>query len=296
MFRNLNPSALGLSGHQSEIIELALTYGFRGVDINIEEFAARVKLHGVKYARRLIDSAKIRAGSFLLPVAWEVDDEPFKKELERLGEFAQVAADMGCARCLCTVAPAGDKRPYHENFEFHRRRFAEICRVLEPAGVSLGVGFRAPETLRKGQAFQFIHDFDALSLLLNMVGAANLGMLVDVWDLHVSGGGVENVRSLPVRQIVAVQLADLPLDARASEVTDQARLLPGAGGQIDASACLAALAEMGYDGPVSVKPDRRAFESSRRDRIVKQAGDALDKVWKAAGLTSDGKLAVAATR
>jgi sugar phosphate isomerase/epimerase len=295
MFRNLNPSVLGLTGHQSEIIELALTYGFRGMDINIEEFTARVRLHGVKYARRLLDSAKLRVGSFQLPVAWEADDEAFTRELDRLGELSRVAADMGCTRCLGTVAPAGDKRPYHENFEFHRRRLAEMCRVLEPAGVLLGVGFRAPETLRKGQAFQFVHDFDALSLLLNMVGAENLGMLVDVWDLHLSGGSVENVRGLPIRQIVAVQLADLPLDARASEVTDQARLLPGSGGQIDASAYLVTLAEMGYDGPVSVKPDRRALESSRRDRIVKQAGEALDKVWKAAGLTSDGKPA-AATR
>jgi sugar phosphate isomerase/epimerase len=296
MFKNLNPSALGVSGHQSEIIELALTYGFRGLDINIEEFSARVKLHGVKYARRLIDSAKIRVGSFQLPLNWDIDDEAFKKELQKLAEHAAVATDMGCTRCLCTVAPASDKRPYHENFEFHRRRFAEICRVLEPAGVTLGAAFCAPEGLRKGQAFQFVHDFDALSLLLNMVGVPNLGMLVDVWDLYVSGGGVENVRSLPVQQIVAVRLADVPPETRPAELTEQARLLPGVAGQIDCVGYLTTLAEMGYNGPVSVRPDRRAFESSRRDRIVKQAGDALDKVWKAAGLTSDGKLSVAASR
>ena len=33
MFKNLSPSALGISGHQSEIIELALTYGFAGMDL-----------------------------------------------------------------------------------------------------------------------------------------------------------------------------------------------------------------------------------------------------------------------
>ena len=58
MFKNLNPSALGISGHQSEIIELALTYGFTGLDVNMAEFAVRVRLKGMAYARRLIDSAQ----------------------------------------------------------------------------------------------------------------------------------------------------------------------------------------------------------------------------------------------
>ena len=47
-------------------------------------------------------------------------------------------------------------------------------------------------------------------------------------------------------------------------------------------------------GPVTIKADRSAFENSRRDRIVKQAGDVMDRLWKAAGLTSEGKLAAAA--
>ena len=46
MFKNLNLAALGLAGQTSEIIELALTFGFQGLDINIQEFATRVKLHG----------------------------------------------------------------------------------------------------------------------------------------------------------------------------------------------------------------------------------------------------------
>ncbi len=296
MFKNLNSSALGVSGHQSEIIELALTYGFRGIDVSVEELAARVKLHGMKYARRLIESARMRLGTFQLPLEWDVDDEPFRKDLEKLPQYAQVAAEIGCKRCVCTIQPAGDKRPYHENFEFHRRRFAEVCQALEGAGVRLGVGFRAAESLRKGKAFQFIHDLDALLLLLNMVGSPNVGVLVDVWDLHVSGASLEAVRSLSAQQIVAVQLADIPADKAPAELTEQHRLLPGASGQIDGAAVLTMLAELGYDGPVTPKADRKSFESARRDRIVRQAGEAIDKVWRAAGLSSDGKLAVTAAK
>jgi len=294
MFKNLDPSALGVTGHQSEILELALTYGFRGIDLNMVEFAGRVKLHGLAYGRRLLDSAKIRIGTFPLPIEWDVDDESFKRQLEGLAECSQMAAELGCTRSVCSIAPAGDKRPYHENFEFHKRRFAEICRVMEPAGVRLGVGFRAAEGLRKGQAFQFIHDLDALLLLLNMVGAPNVGLLLDVWDLVLAGGSVEAVRGLTARQVVAVRLADLPADVPTTEITEAHRMVPAIEGRIDCVSVLAALSDAGYDGPITIKVDRSAFESTRRDRIVRQAGEALEKLWKAARLSPDGKLIPAA--
>ena len=146
MFKNLNPSALGISGHQSEIIELALTYGFTGLDVNMAEFAARVRLKGMPYARRLIDSARIRVGTFALPLEWDTDDESFQKDLTKVSEYAGCAAELGCTCATAVLAPAGDKRPYHENFEFHRHRFQDICAALKPAGVRLAVGFLAPST------------------------------------------------------------------------------------------------------------------------------------------------------
>ena len=287
MFKNLNPTGLGVSGHQSEIIELALTYGFGGMDLNIVEFATRARLKGVEYARRLIDSANakmgLRLGTFAFPFDWDTDDEMFAHDMKKLPEYAQAAAAAGCTRCTATVAPGCDKRPYHENFEFHKTRFQEICRVFEPAGVRLGIGFRAAEYLRKDQAFQFIHDLDALTLLVNMVSAPNVGLMLDIWDVVVSGGSLDSVRKLPAHQIVAVQVADLT--ANVGEIDDKSRLLPGAeGGKIDIATLLVYLKSAGYDGPVTPRPSRGIFQSRRRDLVIKQAGEALDKVWRAAGM------------
>ena len=296
MFKNLNPAALGISGHQSEIIELALSFGFAGMDLEASEFAARARIHGMPYARRLIDSAKIRLGTFELPLRWETDDETFQKEIKKLPEIVRAAAEVGCTRCVATLAPAVDSRPYHENFEFHRHRFSKICAVLEPEGVWFGVGFQAAEYLRKDKAFQFIHDLDALTLLMNMVNAPNMGLLLDVWDLVAGGGSLETIRNLPLGQIVAVQVAEMPSDVPVSELDETSRLLPNAEDcRIDVAAALTILAEFGYNGPVTVRPSRGAFHSRRRDVVVKQAGEALDKVWRAAGLTPEGKLAVPAT-
>jgi sugar phosphate isomerase/epimerase len=283
MFKNLNPSALGVSGHQSELIELALTYGFAGIDLNIQEFAARARLKGMPYAKRLIQSAGIRIGTFSLPLEWDTDDESFHKELEKLPELAQCAAELGCTRCTALLAPAGDARPYHENFEFHRRRFQEICTTLKPSGVRLAVGFQALESLRQNRAFQFIHDLDALTLLLNMVAAPNLGLLLNIWEVVACGGSLESVRKIPVQQIVAVQVADMPPDTPLAELDDKSRLLPGSENpRIDVAGFLAFLREIGYDGPVTAKPSRNVFQSRRRDVIIKQTSEALDKVLKAA--------------
>jgi sugar phosphate isomerase/epimerase len=295
MFKNLNASALGVSGHQSEIIELALTYGFRAMDVNIVEIAGRAEAHGMPYARRLIDSAEIRIGTFGLPLDWDTDDEAFKPALEKLPEYARVAAELGCTRSVATIAPAGDKRPYHENFEFHRHRFTDVCKALEPSGVRLGVGFRGAEGLRKHQAFQFIHDLDALLLLVKMVGAPNIGVVLDTWDLHAGGGSLDDLRNLSAEQIVAVQLADVPPDGPPpAELTETSRMLPQPEGGLDLPAYLAALAELGYDGPVTPKPSRRALRARRRDSIVQEVGEALGRIWKAAGLTADGRLAARA--
>ena len=143
------------------------------------------------------DSAKIHLGQFSVADGDGSRRGDVQKDLKKLPEYAQAAAEVNCTRCVVTLAPAGDSRPYHENFEFHRRRLHDICRALQPAGVSLAIGFRAAEYLRKQQAFQFIHDLNALTLLVNMVDAPNVGVLVDVWDVVAGGGSLDSIRKLP---------------------------------------------------------------------------------------------------
>ena len=290
MYKNLNASALGVTGHQSEILELALTYGFRGVDLDIIDFTTRAKRRGIDYAARLIRSANIHASAFELPFDCDSDDDVFKAQLATLPEYAKMAAEVGCTRCLTTIAPAGDTRPYHENFEFHRRRLGEICAVLAAAGVTLGLGFRAAADLRKSQAFQFIHDLDAAMLLLNMADASNIGIVLDLWDLTVCGGSLDNVQGLPAEQIVAVRVAQLPEDVVAADATEANRLLPGEAGPIDVPAYLRLLQEKGYQGPVTPAPNRDSLGKPRRDVLARAAGDAMNAIWQAAGLTSDQRI------
>jgi sugar phosphate isomerase/epimerase len=296
MFKNLNSEALGVSGSQSQLIEMALSFGFKGIDLDILDFTEQVKAHGLPHARRLIDSAKLKLGSFKLPVDWRGDDATFKKDLDLLPAYIATAAELGCTRVVTHVEPGCDQRPYHQNFEFHRQRLTEIAKKLEPSGIRLGVGFIAAADVRHGKAFEFIHNLDALLMLLSMVTAKNVGVSLDVWQLYAGGGSIDSLKKLTAEKIVTVQLADATNDPAAEKWHSKNRLFPGETGVIDCPAILVALAEKGYDGPVTPVPHVNRVANMRRDAIAKLAGEKLDQVWKAAGLSPAGKLAASTAK
>ena len=107
-------------------------------------------------------------------------------------------------------------------------------------------------------------------------------LILDVWDLVACGGSIDLVRTIPVQQIVAVQVADMPANVPLPEVDEKtSRLLPGGeNGRIDLAGFLAVLREKGYDGPLTVKTSRNAFQSRRRDVVIKQTSEALEKIMR----------------
>jgi sugar phosphate isomerase/epimerase len=293
MYRSLGTAGLGITGRQSEIIELALSFGFKGIDLDLDEFQQQVVVHGLAHARRLIDSARLKLSTFRLPVVWDEDEATLESARPRLAELLALAQQVGLSRAVTTVAPANDLRPYHENFELHRRRLAELGSLCGSHGVRLGLEFVATADARAGRAFQFIHTFDALATLGSMVGSEAVGLVVDVWQIHAAGQSLDEVKKLPKEKIVAVYLSDAPADIPAGELTPAQRLLPGETGGIDLAAWLVALAELGYDGPLIPMAHPDATAGMGREQIVRTAGERLEAVWKAAGLTPGGKLTVA---
>ncbi|MGD9645483.1 MAG: sugar phosphate isomerase/epimerase family protein [Pirellulales bacterium] len=290
MYRDLSLQTLGLAATQAEQIELALTYGFRGLDLDVVEFQERVATYGMPHSRRLLDSAKLRITACRLPLDPAADEPDFRQALEQFKPQAELAAAIGCTRVVTTLAPGCDSLPYHENFELHRKRFGEIAAVLAPLEMRLGVGFAAAANLRSDKSFEFIHKLDALVMLVGTVGAKNVGVVVDLWDHYASGGTIEELRKLSPQQIVQVCVADAPLDRPREELTNEERLLPCETGVIDLPAQLVLLAEVGYDGPITPVPDRQRMGNLGRDATIRQIGAAMDQLWKAAGLTPGGKL------
>ncbi len=293
MYRNLSPAALGISGRQSEIIELSLSYGFKGIDLDLVDFQQAVKTYGLPHGRRLLDSAKLKLSAFRLPLVWDESDDAYKAGLPVVEELAKLAAEIGVGAAITRIAPANDLRPYHENFEFHRRRLAELGEMLGQHKLRLGLEFSASAELRKDRAFQFVHSFDALATMLGMIRIPNVGAVVDLFALHASGGTLDEVRKLGAARIVTVLASDAPADKPAAELTDADRLLPGENGAIDLTAAITTLAEMGYEGPLTPAASPVSTKGQKRDQIVKIAGERIAQAWNAAGLSPSGKLVAA---
>jgi sugar phosphate isomerase/epimerase len=294
MFRNLSTDSLGVSGRQSEIIELALSFGFKGVDLDLVDFQQQVQLNGLARARRLLDSAKLKIGTFRLPLVWDDTDEVYQQGLQSLAESLKLASDVGAVRAVTSLSPANDARPYHENFEFHRRRLTELGELLASHGIRLGIEMAASAALRKNRAYQFIYTLDALAMLVSMIRSANVGIVLDPWQVRAGGGAIDDAQKIGGSRIVAVYLSDAPADVPPTELTDEQRLLPGETGAIDSAAVLTRLADWGFDGPVTPRAHRSRVVGMRREQVVKLAGQRLDDAWKSAGLNSAGRLGLGA--
>lgn len=90
--------------------------------------------------------------------------------------------------------------------------------------------------------------------LLRMAGAANGGLLLDIW--HITRGGIpyDAIATIPPGQLTAVELADAASTIQGTLLNDTLhhRKLCGEG-SFDIPAFLAAVARIGYDGPYGVE-------------------------------------------
>ena len=295
MYKNLNSVALGVSGRQSELIELALTYGFRGMDIDIRDLVKRAEGRGVDHATRFLlsarDNDRLRVGGCDLPVDWEGEESTYKADLAQLPKVVELAASVGAKACLTTVMPGSDSQPYHENFEFHRQRLGEIADVLSGFEMRLGIGFESAPVHRANKQYEFIHQAEPLLTLMKTIGVTNVGIVLDTWHWHVGGGASDQLSELSPDQIISVRIADLPGDADLTLVDEKQRVAPEAGGLVDCAGTLKLLAQIGFEGPVALVPDAASFRSRTRDKIVQRAANVLDELWIAAGLVKTASAA-----
>jgi sugar phosphate isomerase/epimerase len=282
MFRNLSTVAMPLAGRPSELIELALSFGFDSMDIDIVDFQQQAEAFGVEHARRLMVSARLKSGMFHLPVDLAGDDAAFEAGMKLLPGRLEMAEATEALRASATIAPASDEHAFKDFFELHRQRLDTIGDMLAKRGITLGLAVAPEAEAREGKANQFIHTFEAL-LGLVAVSHKNVGAIVDAWAMHVAGEPLDMIEKARGR-IVEVRLSDAPRDVAAAELHHQHRLMPGDTGVINMAAVLTHAKNAGFDGPVTPAAERSALAGRGREKIVKLAGDRLEAVWKEAGL------------
>ena len=74
MLKNFSPNALGINGRQSELIELALTYGFRGMDVDLGDMFRRSQRSSADESAKYLRATDLLIGGFELDVDLDAED------------------------------------------------------------------------------------------------------------------------------------------------------------------------------------------------------------------------------
>jgi threonine dehydrogenase-like Zn-dependent dehydrogenase/sugar phosphate isomerase/epimerase len=272
MYRCLNPGAIGVNLPWKECLPLARDHGFEGIDLPLDPSVAPAV-----YQDALAQHG-LRVGGAGLPVNLYGDDKAFADGLAGLAAVAGCAQAVGVTRFATWILPFSDARPFKESFRFHADRLGRAARILADHGCRLGLEFIGPKTMRQGHKYAFIYALEPMLELAEAVGP-NAGLLLDSWHWYTSLGTVESIRALRAEQVVYVHINDAPAGVPVEQHLDWARCLPGETGVIDLAGFLAALREIGYDGPVVPEPFVPELAKLPPAEAVGRVGAALKRVW-----------------
>jgi sugar phosphate isomerase/epimerase len=263
---------------------LALTFGFRSLEIDLDAFIRKAQTQGIEHAARFLVSAQLKLGCFELPIEWRGAEEEYQSELKKLDLIGKLAAAAGGTVCHTAVVPGSNALPYHDNFELHRKRLTEIGEKLDEHGVKLGLTLRPLPAERANHEFQFIFEAEALVALLKSITSQNVGVFLDTWTWYFGGGTTEHLDTLGSHQVVGLVVSDAPEGLDTITVSESQRVLPGGESEvIDVVDIIRRLHEKGVRGPVTLATGPDTFSGQAREATVQQATQLLDKLLTDAG-------------
>ncbi len=238
-----------------DLARLAARTGFGGVDWSL----GPAKTAGVEATKALFAELKIRPSIVNLPIARPLpfggDQAAFTQALTALADDAAFTSAIGCDRMMLVLSPTGPV-PKAEHRKVVRDRLAAIADVLQRSNLRLGLEFLGVQSFRAGREGgpppnPFIWTLPETVELAKDSGP-NIGVILDVWHWHHSGGTVADILAAPAPRIIHVHLSDAKAQP-AEEVRDNQRLMPGEG-IIDVTGFLQALKKIGYAGGISPEP------------------------------------------
>ena len=284
MYKSIMPGAIGIRGKSlRENADLARQTGFEGLDFSINEASDLAQRHGIDHVRATFDDSGIRPGSWGLPFDWRADD--WRDHLAALERQAAVGAALGAFLCSTWCPPTSAAREFEENFAWHVERFRAIAEALKTAGVRFGIEFIGPQSMRPPHQHDFVYTMDGMLELAAAVGTGNVGLLLDAWHLHTSGGALDDLDRISAEDVVNVHVNDAPTGLTMAAYDDHDRRLPMETGVLPLAGFMKKLIALGYDGPVTPEPfSKRVNAIEDPLEAARLTARHMDRLWDAAGL------------
>lgn len=248
-------------------IELCQAGGFDSLAIGPNLVAGREPAE----VRGLLESSGIKPGAWGVPFNWRGSLEEHQTGLEAFREQSKLMASIGVTRCATWILPASNEMNFDQLGEFHVSRLTPVAAVLAEHGMSFGMEFIGPKTLRDSFRYPWVYTMNEMLRVGSEIGD-NVGVLLDLWHLYTSGGSIDEVRKVKESKIILVHINDAPLGVERDDLVDNKRGLPGATGVLPLKEFMGALREIGYTGPVEAEPfDDTLKDVSEDERLEKVA-------------------------
>ena len=283
-------------------LQVAKNAGYDGLEVKIEEIARLVREKSIDYVEDCFAEAEIAVGGWCLPSPWIEDfkyvvprwedveltwrggEERQDNLLRALPNLARISQQLGCRWAYTWILTFSDDRDYAENFDWHVQQLRPVVEILKDFDVRLGLEWQAPlKNLRKGRRYDFIEDMSGMLELCREieVGKDSVGLLVDSWHWHLSGGTLEDLQSLRAEQVAYVHICDAPAGIAPAEQIDLVREVCGETGVIDLVGFLKCLQQIGFDGPITPSvPGSKSLEGLSTLEEARANCESLEKLWR----------------
>lgn len=286
MYKSLSCDLLGISGRQSEIIELALTYGFRGIEIDMDDLVKRCQRSSFENASRFLASSKLEIAGFDAPIDLDSDEDAFSVRLAQLNAVAEIASRASANTAIVVIPHGTDRLPYPEYFDVVRNRIDQIAEIFAKENVRVALTFDVHAPSAEEKQFKFVRDVEGFSAVVRACSSKNVAIIYDSWNWFAGGGSVEQLEQIGLQRVAGLRLSDCTEGVAAEAATADDCLLPGLVGTIENASVLQKFSEAGLKLPVAAR-GKTLEESPTRDALVAAAQDSLDKAFESAGIPSE---------
>lgn len=253
-------------------LRAAAAAGFPMVELWGEKFEAFFAEQTIDDLKRLLDQYQLRAAAIDLVALDYSQQENVARAEARAHELGRIAQAIGCD--LLLLCSWGDLhgRSKEEGIHLIAEWIRPVCAAAAEHGCRLAI-----EPLGRAEVISGCQE--ALAIIAE-ADQPNLGLMWDFFHYHKSGVPLEEIRRIPPDKLWLVHVDDAP-DLPPETLKDADRVYPGLGA-LPLPSYFAVLAEMGYQGPVSVELFNQQYYQQPVEEIARMAYTSLTPYLEAA--------------
>ncbi|HEY0380086.1 MAG TPA: sugar phosphate isomerase/epimerase [Pyrinomonadaceae bacterium] len=190
-------------------------------------------------------------------------------------ELCRTASEINCPYIVVVPSPLPKGKDWDDVLSESVFVLDELGRTAEGYGVSLAFEFL-------GQPRCSVRTLGQAAEIVNRLGRANVGLVLDSFHFYAGGSRLESIAALDPRKLFVFHINDAE-DLPREELEDRHRLLPGLG-ILPLKEIVAGLKHIGYDGVTSVEIFRPEYWERDPTELAHDAREATRRVLAGAGL------------